>query len=276
MCSLYRNLAAFVLGCGLAAVAGVTNAATPQLRVCADPDNLPYSHENGSGFENRIAELVASDLGAEITYTWLPQRRAFIRKTLNAKLCDVVIGVPKGFELVRTTAPYYRSTYVFVYRAAAGTQYRSFDEPALATARIGVQLIGDDLAATPPGHALAALGLVENVVGYTIYGERPQAERMIEALAKGELDAALIWGPQAAYYMRRAHVPLEVAHAQAPPELGMIPFEYSMAMGVRKADAGLQRTLDDVLSRRRADIEAILEEHGVPRVALPAGMAKPR
>src|SRR3712207_1609379 len=102
-------------------------AAERKLRVCADPDNLPYSHENGSGFENRIASVVAEELGAKLVYTWFPQRRAFLRNTLNAGVCDVVIGVPSGLELTLTTKPYYRSTYVFVFRADAPAPFRSFD-----------------------------------------------------------------------------------------------------------------------------------------------------
>jgi mxaJ protein len=167
---------------------GTAGAAQRELRVCADPDNLPYSHEDRSGFENRIAAIVAEELGATLTYTWFPQRRSFMRNTLNAGVCDVVMGVPSGFELALTTAPYYRSTYVFVFPADAATAYRSFDDPRLQTARIGVQLIGDDLAATPPGHALASRGIVRNVSGFPVYGERPQAELMIEALARGDLD----------------------------------------------------------------------------------------
>ena len=196
-----------------------------ELRVCADPDNLPYSHENGSGFENRIAELIARELGATLTYTWLPQRRGFVRKTLNAGLCDVIIGVPQHFELVRTTRPYYRSVYVFAYRADRAPDYGTFDDPNLAAARIGVQLIGDDFAATPPGHALAARGLVHNIVGYLIYGDKPQVQRMIESVANGELDVALAWGPPAAYFAKRQPVPIAITPARAPADLAKLPFE---------------------------------------------------
>jgi mxaJ protein len=232
--------------------------------VCADPDNLPYSHENGSGFENRIAQLVADDLGARLVYAWLPQRRGFIRKGLNANACDVVIGVPADFELVRTTQPYYRSAYVFVFRAEERSAYRSFDDARLKTAKVGVQLIGDDLAATPPAHALATRGIVENVRGYTLYGDSPQAQRMIEAVASGALDVALVWGPQAAYYARRQPTALAMTAARAPAELATLPFEFSMSMGVRKSDAALQAELDAVIAKRRADLQAIMVEYNVP------------
>jgi quinoprotein dehydrogenase-associated probable ABC transporter substrate-binding protein len=241
------------------------HAAGRELRVCADPDNLPYSHQDGSGFENKIAALLASELHASLTYAWLPQRRAFVRKTLNAQLCDVIIGVPEHLDLVRTTDPYYRSLFVFAHRADRGADYQTFDDARLTSARIGVQLVGDDLAATPPGHALAVRGLVNNVVGYLVYGDRPQSERMIDAVANGELDVAVLWGPQAAYFMRRQRVPIKLTPAHPPPDLPGIPFEYSIAMGVRKADVVLQQELNAALQRRRADIDAILREYGVPR-----------
>jgi quinoprotein dehydrogenase-associated probable ABC transporter substrate-binding protein len=259
-----RCLRALLFACVFASNAA--SAGERELRVCADPDNLPYSHEDGSGFENRIAELVARDLGASLTYSWLAQRRGFVRKTLNADLCDVIMGVPRDFELVRTTAPYYRSTYGFVYRRDAARPFASFDDPHLRTARIGVQLIGNDLATTPPGHALAARGITDNVIGYVPYGDRPQPQEMIEAVAQGTLDVALVWGPQAAYYARRAAVPLALSPAHAPADLSHVPFEYSISMGVRKRDAALAKELDAVIEKRRSDIEAILREYGVPRV----------
>ena len=240
-----------------------------ELRVCADPDNLPLSHADGSGFENKIAELVARDLQATLTYEWLPLRRGFVRKTLGAGLCDVFIGVPVEFERVMATRPYYRSSYVFV----EGPQARgvaTFDDPRLAKLRLGVQLVGNDLAATPPGHALAARGYVDNVRGFTIYGDGPAAQRMVEAVARGDLDAALVWGPQAGWFATRASVPLEVRPAPAPAETGRMPFEFDIAMGVRRGDKALRDELDGVLERRRADIDAILAAYSVPRTDTPA------
>src|SRR5688572_26909148 len=144
---------------------GAAAAAQRELRVCADPRNLPYSSEDGVGFELRVVELAAREIGARATPVWLPQGRGYVRKTLNAGLCDVIAGVPTDFDPVRTTAPYYRSSYVFVSRA--DDVYSSFDDPRLRSAKVGVQLLGED--ATPPGHALAALGIVDNVRGYPIY-----------------------------------------------------------------------------------------------------------
>ena len=264
---MYSRFRSVALGVLLLLSAGGTLSAQRELRVCADPDNLPYSHENGSGFENRIAQLVADELDARLIYSWAPQRRGYVRKNLNAGLCDVLVGVPAHYDPVRTTQPYYRSTYVFAFRANGPFRVHSFDDPQLAKAKIGVQLVGDDLAATPPGHALAGRGFVRNVIGYPPFGDRPQAQRMLDALAGGELDVALVWGPPAAYFARNEPVPLELAQASAPPEIAGIPFEYSIAMGVRKRDTQLQQELDRVIVKRRSDIDAILREYGVPRPA---------
>lgn len=177
-------------GAGLAALAwpGPASAAERELRVCADPNNLPFSNQERQGFENRIADLVAEALAAELSYTWWAQRRGFIRNTLNAGACDLVIGVPAGYELVETTAAYYRSAYVYVYRADRGLDLRSMQDPRLRELRIGVHLIGDDGANPPPAHALGQQGIVDNVVGYMIYGDyrepNPPA-RIIDAVARG-------------------------------------------------------------------------------------------
>lgn len=257
--------------CALLAFAAGPRAAEPEsarqaLRVCADPDNLPYSHESGSGFENRIAQLIAEELKLTLQYEWLPDRRGFVRKTLGARLCDVIMGVPSDFERTLNTRPYYRSSYVLVERAADAAVRITFDDPGLARKRIGVQLIGDDLAASPPGHALARHGHVSNVRGYPVVGEQPAAARMIAALSRGELDVALVWGPQAGYFARNANVPMRVRVMQAPPGLAGQPFEFSIAMGVRRGDAALRQALDEVIQRRRPDIERILAEYAVPIV----------
>lgn len=248
-----------------AAASGAQDAARPQaLRVCADPDNLPFSHEDGSGFENRIARLVAEDLGLPLRYEWLPDRRGFVRKTMGANLCDVIVGVPVEFERTLNTAPYYRSTYVWVERQRDGTAPASLDDARLPGLRIGVQLIGDDLAASPPGHVLARRGLTANVVGFPVVGEQPSAQRMVAALAAGQIDAALVWGPQAGYFAQRAPVPLRVRQLAAATSLADQRFEFAIAMGVRRGDQALRALLDDVIRRRQPDIDRILAEYAVP------------
>ena len=248
-------LAAALLGWAAAAQAR-------ELRVCADPDNLPYSHRDGSGFENRIAQLVARELHADLAYFWLPQARGFVRKTMGAGECDLFIGVPAGFERVLTTRPYYRSGYVAVTRTS--TAPFAFDGAWLRSRRVGVQLVGNDLAATPPGHALARAGATDNVMGFTVYGTGPAAQRMVAAVAGGQIDAALVWGPQAGYFAARAAVPLSVTPVAAPPGLP-VPFEFAIAMGVRKGDGALRDELDAAIGRQRSAIDAILAEYAVPR-----------
>nr|WP_255429295.1 quinoprotein dehydrogenase-associated putative ABC transporter substrate-binding protein [Ramlibacter albus] len=240
-----------------------------QLRVCADPDNLPLSHEDGSGFENRIAQLIASDWGVPLQYAWMPDRRGFVRRTMGADLCDVIIGVPVGFERAATTRPYYRSSYVLVHRAGLQSP-ASFDDARLKQWRFGVQLIGNDLAASPPGYALARHGATANVRGFPVPGEEPAAARMVHALERGELDALLVWGPQAGWYVKNAKLPLRVAQLAAPPDLPReLAFQYDIAMGTRRADKALRAALDDFIARRQPDIDRILAEYAVPRVGAP-------
>jgi mxaJ protein len=234
------------------------------LRVCAEPDNLPMSDAQERGFENRIARVVADELHARLVYEWQPQRRGFVRKTIGADLCDVWVGVPAGLERLATTRPYYRSRYVFLNRADARAPLRSFDDPRLPRLRIGVQLVGNDLAATPPGLALARAGATEGVIGYPVYGDGSAAERISADLAAGRLDAALVWGPQAGWFTEHAAAPLAVTAAAAPPSFDM-PFEFAIAMGVKKSDADLRRALDAALERRAGDVDAILAAYRVPR-----------
>jgi quinoprotein dehydrogenase-associated probable ABC transporter substrate-binding protein len=252
--------------------------ARPTLRVCSDPNNLPFSNERREGFENRLAELIADDLGAKVEYTWWAQRRGFIRNTVNEGLCDVVMGVPASFELTAVTRPYYRSTYVFVYRRDAGIALRSFEDSALRSLRIGVQIVGDDYANTPPAHALANRGIVRNVRGYTVYGDyrddNPPA-RIIEAVARGEIDVAIAWGPLAGYFASRQGVPLEIVPVSPQVDLPFLPFVYDIAVGVKRGNDSLRVKLDDVLARRRLEIGRILEDYGVPRAGAPVPNAGP-
>jgi mxaJ protein len=241
---------ALVLGLAFAA-----STHAQEMRVCAEPDNLPYSHQNETGFENRIARLLAEELKATLTYTWFLQRRAFVRKT--AGLCEVFIGVPSDFERLLTTRPYYRSSYVFV------GALKSFEDPRLKTLRIGVQLIGDDLAATPGGHALAMGGAVNNVTGFPVYGHLPAAQRIVEAIAQGKLDAGVVWGPAAGQFAFSSK--LAVQEANAPPGFPL-PLQFSISVGVRRGHGALREALDAALERRRDQINAVLDGYHVPRV----------
>lgn len=263
-----------------AAVAGAANrasgAAPRELRVCADPNNLPFTNRQGQGFENRIAELVARDLHARLSYTWWAQRRGFFRNTLNASLCDVVIGVPSDLDMVAATAPYYRSSYVFVTRRDRRLRITSLDDTLLRRLRIGVQLIGNDYMNTPPAHALSRRRIVTNVVGYTVYGDytkpNPPA-RILDAVASGEVDVAIVWGPLGGYFASRERAPLVITPVTPEMEPPGIPLAYSISMGVRKGDDALRRELDAVIVRRRAEINRILDAFGVPRRPIPTTSA---
>jgi mxaJ protein len=267
--------ASLIRASGMAAANGTQTPANAvpvrELRICSDPNNLPFSNRRLEGFENKIAEIVARDLGARISYTWWAQRRGFFRNTLKAGLCDVVLGVPTGMERAVPTRPYYRSTYVFVSRADRGLDVRSFDDPALRNLRIGVQLAGDDYANTPPAHALSRRGIVANVVGFTLYGdygkENPPA-RIVEAVARGEIDIAVVWGPLAGWFARKQSVPLRIVPVSPAIDRPFLPFVYDIAVGVRRGDDELRNTIDAELERRRGEIDAILDAYGVPRVAV--------
>jgi mxaJ protein len=275
MSSVFRNTLvaatlAATIGCAACERAPSAAGDAPAvLRVCADPNNLPFSNEREEGFENRLAELVAGEMGTTVEYVWWAQRRGFFRNTLNANLCDLVVGVPTRLEIARTTAPYYRSTYVFVTRRDAGLQLASFDDPALRTLRIGVPLIGDDGANAPPAHALSRRGIIRNVVGYSVFGDyRTEAppSRLITAVAESEIDVALAWGPLAGYYAARQHVPLAITPVQ-PRREGAFPFTFDISMAVRRSDDALFARVEQIIDRRRADIDAILDEYRVPLVA---------
>jgi quinoprotein dehydrogenase-associated probable ABC transporter substrate-binding protein len=242
------------------------------LRVCSDPNNLPFSNRKGEGLENHLAELIASELHARVQYTWWPQRRGFIRNTLAADSCDVVMGIPTGTERVLTTPPYYRSTYVFLSRKDRHLAIHSLDDPALRKLRIGVQLIGDDYNNTPPVHALSRRGITGNLVGYSVYGDYSQANppaRIVDAVVSKAVDIAIVWGPLAGYFAQRAGTELElvpVSPAFDPPGL---QFTFPISLGVRPGDQALKQKLESVLDKRAGGIDSLLTVFGFPRVAKP-------
>lgn len=257
---------------GMAMLLACSNLAMSRdLVVCADPDNLPFSHQDGRGFENRIAELVAQDLGARLVYRWVPLRRGVVRKTLGAGLCDVLMGVPADPGRVATTIPYYRSSYVLVTRKDWGAPVSSFDDARLRTSRVGVPLIGADGAAVPPALVLARRGILDNVRGFPVYGARPLAQRMVDALVDRELDIALAWGPTVGYYVRRAKVPMELAPA---PDDASVSESFAIAVAVREGDRALREDIDAILAHDRSRIDAVLTEYGVPLQALPGPVAE--
>ena len=265
-------LVASVAGVSAVAVASRRAARVPPvtpLRVCADPNNLPFSNDRREGLENRIVEMVAHDLGREPVYVWHAQRRGFVRETLDAGRCDVIAGVPTSFERALVTRPYYRSTYVFVSRRDGGPHVRSFNDERLRRLTIGVHLIGDDGANTPPVHALTARGIVGNLRGYMIYGDYAEPAppaRLIEAVARGDVDIGIAWGPLAGYFAPKQAVPLELTAVSPQIDLPFLPFVFDIGMGVRGGDSTLRAGIDRVLARRKAEIDRVLDQYGVPRV----------
>jgi mxaJ protein len=243
-------------------------AAGRELRVCADPNNLPFSNAAGEGFENRIVSLLAKDLNAEVSYTWWAQRRGFLRSTLKSGLCDLVPGVAAGMETLRTTAPYYRSSYVFVTREE-GPKVASFDDPELRDVTVGVQLVGDDGFNTPPAHALSRRGIVQNVRGYSLYGDYSEPNppaRIVKAVADRDVAVAVVWGPLAGYFAKREGAALKLTPVQPQIDGPQLPMVFDISMGVRKEDEALRHEIDEALQRRGSEIAAILAEYGVPRV----------
>jgi quinoprotein dehydrogenase-associated probable ABC transporter substrate-binding protein len=269
MCS--RSLSAALVVASVSVV--FARGAERVLRVCADPNNLPFSNAREEGFENRIARLAAGAIGARLEYTWYAQRRGFIRNTLGAGTCDAIVGIPHGLEAVDTTRPYYRSTHVFVTRARDGLTVRSMDDPRLARLRIGVHVVGDDYASLPPLQALGRRGLVHNVSGYSLYGNYGEPDppaRLVEAVAKGDVDVAIVWGPLGGYFAARQTVALQVTQMADDRDGRGVPFTYDISMGVRKGDRHLRETLQDVLDARHADIESILRTYRMPLKPLAA------
>ena len=239
------------------------------LRVMADPNNLPFSNEKREGFENKLAELVARELGAEVVYSWRAQRRGFFREAFKEGQADLVLGVPTGFDLALTTAPYYRSTYAFVTRKDRKLSIESFDDPLLKKLKVGVQVVGDDGTNPPPAHALARRGVTDNVVGYTVYGDYAEPNppaRIVEGVAKGDVDVAVVWGPLAGYFAKKQKAELTltpVKPAEDPPGLR---FAFNISMGVARQNAALRDELNAVLERKKAEVEKVLDEYGVPRL----------
>ena len=238
------------------------------LTVCADPNNLPFSNRAGQGFENKLAELIARELHARLDYVWWAQRRGYVRNTLNERKCDLWPGVASTVEMLATTRPYYRSTYVFVTRAGDRLAGLTLDDPRLRRLRLGVQLVGDDGVNTPPAHALARRDIVANVRGFMLYGDYRQPNppaAIVRAVAAGEIDVGLVWGPLAGYFAARSPVPLQIQPVTPWLDDTSWPMVYDISVGVQRGDTRLLNLVDRVLADRHGEIEALLATYRVPR-----------
>lgn len=272
---------ALALTLGAASLPVVAQDAPPPrkaFRVCIDPNNLPFSNEKGEGIENKIAELFAKDLGLPVEYFAFPQRLAFVRNTLRYKLpgqdfrCDIIMGVPAGFDQVSTTKSYYRSTYALVYangRGLDGVQtiddFLKVDRAKLDKLKIGVY------DRSPANAWLNKYGLAEQGVPYLTQSPNPDhypGEIIERDLVAGKIDAAIVWGPIAGFFAKRVTEPkLVVLPMRSEPPA--IRFDFAMAMGVRYGEREWKQQIEDLIQKRQPEIRAILEEFGVPLVADP-------
>jgi len=272
-----RRWGIIVLACVAAALAAIRAPAVAQqmpdntdlsielvdpkvLRVCADPRNLPFSDEKGEGFENKLAELFAEKLHKKLDYTFFPQATGFVRMTLAAHRCDVIMGFPQGDELVQGTNPYYRTSYALVSKPGSGLE----DVSSLADDRLKSKHLGI-IAGTPPATNMAANGLMANARPYPLMIDTrvdSSVGSMMKDLAAGEIDAAVLWGPMAGYYAKQAKPPLHVTPLVA--EKSGPRLIYRIGMGVRPADHNWKRLLNRLIEENQPQINKILLDYGVP------------
>jgi quinoprotein dehydrogenase-associated probable ABC transporter substrate-binding protein len=227
-------------------------------RVCADPNNLPFSNEKGEGFENKVAALLAVKLNEPVSYTYFPQVIGFVRNTLNALRCDVVVGVPIGDDQVQTTNPYYRTTYALIFRPGTGLDgIESLGDPRMKDKHIGI------VAGTPPATVMARDGLLALAKPYALTVDtrvEAPAHTMADDVAAGRIDAGVLWGPIAGFYAQRE-----------TPRLTVVPLlnegqqmDFRIAMGVRRSDQDWKRKLNAIISESQSEIDQILRAYGVP------------
>jgi quinoprotein dehydrogenase-associated probable ABC transporter substrate-binding protein len=230
------------------------------LRVCADPSNMPFSTDKGEGFENKLAELVANKLGKGLSYSFYPQATGFVRNTLAAHKCDLIMGIPQGDDIVQVTNPYYRTAYALVFKQGHGLEgVDTLGDPRLKGKRIGI------VAGTPPGNNMAANGLMANAKPYPLVIDTrvdSSAAAMMHDLAAAEIDVGILWGPMAGYYAR-----------QATPAVTVVPLvkettgprlAYRIAMGVRYTDQEWKRQLNRTIQDNQPAIDRLLLSFGVP------------
>lgn len=253
--------AGFAQGAGLGAAGELVDPDV--LRVCADPSNMPFTDESGGGFENKLAELVAAKTGRKsVAYTWYPMATGFVRNTLRANRCDIIMGYAQGDELVQNTNAYYRSAYVMVFKKGSGLDgVETIEDPRLADKRIGI------VAGTPPSANLARANLMRKAKPYPLMVDTrfapSMAEVMLKDLQQGIIDVAILWGPMAGYYVK-----------EIDPNFVMVPLlkekgghmSYRITMGVRPSDQEWKRTLNNVIRENQSEINRILLQYQVPLV----------
>jgi len=253
------------LATALATIAVCGPAAAWELRVCADGFYEPFSNIELEGLDNKIAAIIAEDMGADLTFHWWPQTPSMISEHLREGTCDLIMGSPDSHQAMLPTIAYYQSPYVFVYRADSPFDIDDYDDPDLASLRLGVQATGD-----PPHNAVSKRGLKDNVV--LQYSARRDDERgplvhLIDALAEGEIDVAMPWGPVGGFWGRRASVEMKVVEAPAF-DFPFTPMYISVVMATRRGDESLRDQIDIAIANRWEEIQAVLEEFDVPMLPL--------
>lgn len=233
-----------------------------EFKVCADADNMPFSNSKQEGFENRIAELIAEDLGKKLSYQFWIDRFGYIRNTINAGRCDVMISTVESNDALLTSKPYYRSGYVFVYRKDSGLNITDWDSPDLRKATIG--LVGQ----TPPSRPLADKGLLNNSVPYRLWRDLTKPPSwLVDDVVEGKIDVAIVWGPIGGYFAKKSEVPLVVVPAPEYETTNIHGKEqWNISLAVRKGDKERLAMIQEVLDRRHADIIKILDEYGIPHL----------
>ncbi len=230
-----------------------------ELRVCADPHNLPFSNEAGEGFENKVAAIIGRDLDLPVTYVWFPQVTGFVRNTLRARECDLVMGAVTGDGIMDSTNPYYHTGYMIVTRTADHIEARSVSDPALAPKRFGV------IAATPPTDLLVRHKLMDQVTPYSLRVDTRISNpprQMLQDLTDGKIDVALVWGPQAGYAIKHDALPLDAGFIEPEPNAPRL--DYRIAMGVRAGEPEWRRRINQAIGKHKDEIAAVLAEYGIP------------
>lgn len=262
MFSRFRNL------CGFALVfASVSAFALAPLRVCADPDDLPFSNAALAGFDNKVADLLGHDLKRPVVFVWARARRGFLRERFNQGACDMLMGVPEGMKHVRTTIPYYRSSYVFVTRQRDHLQLTHFDDPAIGHQRIGLQILEEDFS--PPSLPLIRSGHAAQFVGFDSFGS--DGENIVRAVAEKRVGFSVVWGPLAGYYAARQRVPLTISAVEPAVDSSGIPFSFAITAAVHSNDTALAEEVNQAIRRNQGKIHTILEAYHVPAVAKNGG-----
>jgi quinoprotein dehydrogenase-associated probable ABC transporter substrate-binding protein len=231
------------------------------LRVCADPSDLPFSNDKQEGFENKIAQRLAKDLGETANFYWFPDSQGFVKATIRAHHCDIIMGTVEGNEGLAATVPYYETGYMLVSRTADNLKSTSVGDPALQGARIGL------IARTPPTDLVVEHNLLERVHSYPLVVdtrvEHP-TRQMLQDLVDKKIDVALVWGPFAGYYIKHDHLPLKAVPMDA--ENSRVPLRFKIVMAVRPSDAVFLKRVNDAIAKDKAAIAAIVDDYGVPRI----------